>query len=338
MNFTANRGVVQAQKAMARTTAAAGRVLCLYHYPCPDGIFAALAVHMAHKARGLAVDWRPNTVYAPLSVADLDLQGSETVYLNDFSGGPGFARQVAQAAGRVVVLDHHKTAAAELTDPALVHSCPSLEVVFDMARSGATISYDFFQLEGLTPEQQQLFKYIEDADLWRWQLPESKAFSAGLASLQLEFDARKNPAIFDQLLAQTPASLIARGRPILAEQQRLVTEAVGQAFEVRLGGAAHVERDWGRCLAVTVGEELARLRSQLGNALAEESARRGLRAMGLVAYVEAGMEDPTRIKVSARSIGEAEDTTLLSEAYGGGGHRNASSFLCDVSEFEAWRE
>lgn len=50
------------------------------------------------------------------------------------------------------------------------------------------------------------------------------------------------------------------------------------------------------------------------------------------------MEDPTRIKVSARSIGEAEDTTLLSEAYGGGGHRNASSFLCDVSEFEAWRE
>lgn len=128
MNFTANRGVVQAQKAMARTTAAAGRVLCLYHYPvipegslncregwgdgrfgvrrtvsaaavapgtstgtacqtlrstfsalaqwlqCPDGIFAALAVHMAHKARGLAVDWRPNTVYAPLSVADLDLQ------------------------------------------------------------------------------------------------------------------------------------------------------------------------------------------------------------------------------------------------------------------------
>lgn len=41
---------------------------------CPDGIFAALAVHLAHKARGVAVDWRPNTVYAPLSVADLALQ------------------------------------------------------------------------------------------------------------------------------------------------------------------------------------------------------------------------------------------------------------------------
>lgn len=319
-------------------SAAAGRVLCLYHYPCPDGIFAALAVHLAHRERGISVDWRPNTVYTPLSVADLALQGSETVYLNDFSGGPGFARQLAQAAGRVVVLDHHKTAAAELTDPSLAQSCPSLEVVFDMERSGATISYDYFQPQGLTPEQRQLFKYIEDADLWRWQLPESKAFSAGLASLQLEFDAQKNPTIFDQLLDQTPAGLIARGRPILAEQQRLVAEAVSQAYVVRLGGAANAGRGWGQCLAVTVGDELSRLRSQLGNALAEESARRGLRAMGLVAYVEAAMNDPSRIKVSARSIGEAEDTTPISEAFGGGGHRNASSFLCGVSEYEAWRE
>lgn len=149
-------------------------------WQCPDGIFAALAVHLAHRERGISVDWRPNTVYTPLSVADLALQvrgfvcsrllvlphkstfttvtigptravashddsivshqmlrmrasaprlgvgprkpgaacpgsspsrpamaplpqGSETVYLNDFSGGPGFARQLAQAAGRVVV-------------------------------------------------------------------------------------------------------------------------------------------------------------------------------------------------------------------------------------------
>lgn len=44
---------------------------------------------------------------------------------------------------------------------------------------GPACSYDYFQPQGLTPEQQQLFRYIEDADLWRWQLPESKAFTAG---------------------------------------------------------------------------------------------------------------------------------------------------------------
>lgn len=329
---------------------ATSRVCCLYHYPCPDGIFAALALHLAHKTRGLPVDFHPNTVWAPLTEEALSLKGDETIYFLDFSGGPGFARRLAGVAGRVLVLDHHKTAAAELTDSGLKEACPNLEVLFDMERSGATISYDYFQPQGLTPDQQQLFKYIEDADLWHWQLPDSKAFSAGFASLQLELDARKNPDIFDQLLAQTPAGLIARGKPIMAEQTRLVQEAVQRSFVVQLGGGGGGSgsggsgsggsgegRAWGRCLAVQVGDQLSKLRSQLGNALAEESRARGLRAMAAVAYVEAAMGDATKIKVSMRSIGEEEDTTPISEAYGGGGHRNASSFICDVTEWERWR-
>jgi oligoribonuclease NrnB/cAMP/cGMP phosphodiesterase (DHH superfamily) len=40
-------------------------------------------------------------------------------------------------------------------------------------------SYDYFQPAGLSCEQQQLFRYVEDADLWRWRLPHSKAFTAG---------------------------------------------------------------------------------------------------------------------------------------------------------------
>lgn len=40
----------------------------------PDGIFAALAVHLAHKARGVAVEWRPNTVWGPEKVDALNLQ------------------------------------------------------------------------------------------------------------------------------------------------------------------------------------------------------------------------------------------------------------------------
>ena len=108
----------------------------------------------------------------------------------------------------------------------------------------------------------------------------------GLASLGLEYDAQQNPAIFDQLLAQTPAALIARGEPILEQQRRQVAAAVATAFEVALGGGAGAARGWGRCLAVRVGADLAGLRSQLGNALAEESAARGLRPMAVVAYIE----------------------------------------------------
>jgi nanoRNase/pAp phosphatase (c-di-AMP/oligoRNAs hydrolase) len=49
------------------------------------------------------------------------------------------------------------------------------------------------------------------------------------------------------------------------------------------------------------------------------------------------MGDPTKLKCSLRSVGPQEDTTPISEAYGGGGHRNASSFICSIAEFEGWR-
>lgn len=49
------------------------------------------------------------------------------------------------------------------------------------------------------------------------------------------------------------------------------------------------------------------------------------------------MNDPTQLKVSLRSLGE-EDTTPISQHYGGGGHRNASSFICAADEFEGWRQ
>ena len=55
---------------------------------------------------------------------------------------------------------------------------------------------------------QELFAYIEDADLWRWRLPDSKAFHAGFTSLGMEWDANANPAVFDQLLRLQPADII----------------------------------------------------------------------------------------------------------------------------------
>lgn len=38
----------------------------LYHYPCPDGAFAALAAHLYFKATSLSSLFFPNTVYRPL--------------------------------------------------------------------------------------------------------------------------------------------------------------------------------------------------------------------------------------------------------------------------------
>ena len=112
------------------------------------------------------------------------------------------------------MLDHHKTAATHLG--AGTEAVPNLEVTLDMGRSGATIARDYFAPAGLTPAQQQLFAYVEDADLWRWALPDSKAFHAGFISLELEWDANLNPGIWDQLLQLQPDAVIEQARNLEA--------------------------------------------------------------------------------------------------------------------------
>ena len=179
-------------------------IIC-YHFPCWDGIYAALCAHAAlsappTQAEAALSSSNPRTLtppplrYVPLTVtrapllADLGpLTGDETVYFLDYTGPPGFAISVANALrstehgqGRVVVLDHHKTAMEDLMGPeALAARPPNLDVTFDMNRCGASIARDYFR-PPLTPQVETMIAMVEDGDLWRWRLPDSKAFYAYL--------------------------------------------------------------------------------------------------------------------------------------------------------------
>ncbi|KAL3157489.1 hypothetical protein ABBQ32_011953 [Trebouxia sp. C0010 RCD-2024] len=119
----------------------------LYHYPCPDGVFAALAAHLSFSVTAQKVIWVPNAVFAPRQVNDLQLQAGQTLYMLDFAGPPGFAKAVAEHGARVVVLDHHKTALELLNTTESQH--PNLDAQIDMSRSGATIALDYFKPEVL---------------------------------------------------------------------------------------------------------------------------------------------------------------------------------------------
>lgn len=109
----------------------------------------------------------------------------------------------------VVVLDHHKTALETLNQGIAVGG--NVSKVIDMDRSGATIAYDFFKEKLLAigdhgktinkfERVRPLFEYIEDADLWKWKLHNSKAFSSGLKDLNVEFNANLNPSLFQQVM------------------------------------------------------------------------------------------------------------------------------------------
>lgn len=309
----------------------------LYHHPCIDGIFAALAAHSYFKRRNVPCRFVPHRVYEDLDPCTMEVNADDSLYLCDYAGpSSAFAIKLAQRARSVTILDHHKSAFDKFTQLREKHLPQNLDVNFDMARSGCTMALDYFQPSGLTADQQQLFYYAEDADLWRWKLPGSRAFHAGMTSLpkdKYDFDASGDVSIFKRLLALTPLEIITQGDLVLGEQQKAIDEVLQHSFVISLGG---LNGKFGRCLAVRA-DQAKDLRSHIGHALAMKSRDAGLRAMGAVAYIETAMGDDSKIKISLRSFGETEDTTSISVAMGGGGHCNASSFILNMTEFKEWR-
>ncbi|OEL24177.1 hypothetical protein BAE44_0014804 [Dichanthelium oligosanthes] len=363
----------------------------LYHYPCPDGAFAALAAHLYFSAAARPVRFFPNTVFDPIRSDSLPLDEIKDVYLLDFVGPPGFVEDIAPKVERVTILDHHKTAFESLCGNSTLGQ--NVTKVIDMQRSGATIAFDFFRSKLLTeasilrgsesgkdvaevkyvPDNKvetvhKLFKFIEDGDLWRWKIPNSKAFSSGLKDLDIEFNINANSKLFDQLLELDPEHVISRGQVTLLEKQRLIDNCLGKSYEISLGCG-----QFGNCLAVDA-DAISNLRSELGHQLASKSRSLNLRqvflfssyqyviqthltcgfalnytychyvscalfffrGIGAVVYKVPELNNDQMLKISLRSL-EQEDTTSISQEYGGGGHRNASSFMLSITEFDQWK-
>ncbi|XP_020221631.2 uncharacterized protein LOC109804248 isoform X2 [Cajanus cajan] len=262
----------------------------LYHYPCPDGAFAALAAHLYFKATSLFSPlFFPNTVFKPLSAEDLPLNEIDDLYLLDFVGPDGFVQEISTKVPRVIVLDHHKSALERLGNEASLGE--NVVKVIDMERSGATIAFDYFKDKLLSPDAvvkhpsvldefdrvRQLFQYIEDGDLWRWRLQNSKAFSSGLKDLNIEFDARKNASLFDQLLSLDLDTIISKGILSLSHKQKLIDDCLSKSYEIALGNGV-----FGHCLAVNADITLSQLRSELGHQLATKSQKMKLRNLEVV--------------------------------------------------------
>lgn len=158
----------------------AARPLVLYHASCADGFTAAWA---AWRHFGDGADYLPvNHGQPPPDVA------GRRVYILDFSYRRDVLLGMAGAAFGVVVLDHHKTALAELGG--LSAEANNLFCVFDMGKCGARLAWEYFHPGCEVP---LLVKYVEDRDLWLWAMPHSREISAAIATYPRSF------AVWDHL-------------------------------------------------------------------------------------------------------------------------------------------
>ena len=141
----------------------------IYHANCNDGFGAA---YSAWKLLGNRAEYHAASHGSPPP----DVTGKKVVIL-DFSYNNATTKALIEQAEELWVIDHHKSNMVELHDISNTH--------FDMTKSGAMLAWEFFHPGKEAPK---FIGYIQDRDLWQWELPYSKEFSAAFDMVPWNFD------------------------------------------------------------------------------------------------------------------------------------------------------
>jgi hypothetical protein len=252
--------------------------LVVYHANCPDGFCAAW---VASKSLPAGTEF-----YAAHYGGELPDFTDRNVMFLDWC--PKLHQMpLLEVARSVVCLDHHITSKLE---------AEKLGGTFDITKSGAMLTWEHFNPGIPAPD---IVKYVQDRDLWKWDLEYSKGYSAALSTYPYEFGA------WDKFNALTTSEVLVIGAAITRYQDKLVESHVKHA---------RLQQVCGHEVLVANATVLF---SEIGEALAKNMP------FGATYFDRA---DGKR-QWSLRSRGDGGlHVGDLAKTMGGGGHPNAAGF------------
>lgn len=289
--------------------------IIIYHDHCADGFGAAWACWMK---------WRDTPEYVPASYGQIPPSvAGKHVLIVDFSYKRETLAAMSKSAASIIVLDHHKTAQADLADWAIVDVAGDfwaddsalqhvhrndeyvgqpIAALFDMTRSGARLAWDFCH----GADAPLLIRLIEDRDLWRFRMEDTKPFSLWL---------RSEPFTFDRF------ELISQQLGDGYDSHEIMTEAraMQRFFDAKVDEIASFAKR--RALAEhdpIVVNCPPMFASEVGHALLDKHPTAPFSAM----WYETG----DKRMWSLRSRDDRLDVSEIAAIFGGGGHRNAAGF------------
>lgn len=280
--------------------------LVIYHGNCYDGVTAAW---IAYKALDAAFEGgESNVEYLPLNYSDSppNVKGKD-VYILDFSFKREIMRRLAYDANVLVCLDHHKTAQEALEGLAkeiLIETGKPIEIIFDMNRSGAGITWDYFFPDS---PRRDLVNYIEDRDLWKFQLECSRIYNAWIQSFDIDLNTWINTV---GPMFMTSVEILESGRSILRVQDKYVKQICFNAKLKKIGEyvAPYVQT------AILMSEVCDYLiKNYPGNYP--------------FAFYSFERKDG-KFQYGLRSRSDF-DVSIIAKSFGGGGHKNAAGFELD---------
>lgn len=263
-------------------------MIYVLHHSDTDGYGAAYA---AWKKFGDAAKYIPVNYGMAFPVDGLSRE--DEVFVLDFSFSADVLDAVASQC-RLVVIDHHKTAAEMLTGKPYF--------IYDVSKSGCVLAWEHFHDDACP----NVLKYVQDWDLWRFQYMETKAIHTYLETHKDDFAAWDYAAgNVDEILCD--------GRAMLQFNNHAVKCISEKSWRGDFGGHH----------AVFVNVPYPFISDTLNYLLEKNSD---------AAVAVGTSRDKDSESFSLRSRKGGPDVGAIAKTMGGGGHANSAGFRRPIGE------
>ena len=278
-----------------------------------DGFGSACVVEMMRRALRPehTIEYYPTNYGRPFNLL---VCKDKHVLIADFSFKAGPMLDIHIMSKTLRVLDHHKTAEAELAQ--LIAGEAKNDIEFDMARSGVKMTMDFFARSEMIPDcfdPPELIGYLDAGDLWQpARFDDLFEVQAALRSFPYSFDLWVDHFFKPEGMAHL----------------RVDGAAIKRFFDLKcddvLEGAREIWLpDGTACLGVNAPYFMA---STVAGTLAER-AHDGVGCAYWDGKIDRVFSLRSRSKV---------DVSVIAQANGGGGHANAAGFSCSFDQL--WQQ
>lgn len=282
--------------------------IVLYHRGCNDGIAAAWAAWRKFGAEAAYIPYQ----YGEAIPLECD---ERHVVMVDLSLKEEQLTEMRMRVKSVLIIDHHKTAkdltfrcpAVKTYDEYMKYRCRAegdAVIYFDQEWSGAVLTWALFaNIKEIHPADVPLpLKIIHDYDLWKHEIPETKAINAWLINGGLSI-----PRV-DELMTQGPTTeMLAVGNALMRYDDKIIKSVIREYVQYCEGPQ---------------GEKFVIINAphHLRNEIADRMTDR-------FDFVVLYTRRKERIVFSLRSHKNGGyDVSSIAESFGGGGHENAAAF------------
>lgn len=286
--------------------------LVIYHANCADGFSGAWCFHNIGKI----YDFHEG-VYSQPPPEDI---AGRRVYLVDFSYSRTVVEGMLKAGAIIWHIDHHLTAMKDLAG--LEKEYSTFRSYTDLNRSGAMLAWDFLHNIELDDAEEialevkpgnsmyyappLLLDHIQDRDLWKFKLPNTRAISTSVFSHEYTFDN------WDKLMSSDSVALLqltTAGAAIERKHHKDIAEFIKVCKRlVNIGG-----------MIVPVASIPHAFRSDAGHAMAKDYLNGEY-------FAACYWDTETHRVFSLRSTEDGLNVATVAQGYGGGGHKNAAGF------------